>query len=248
MASFGKAVVNLDINISKRCSASLQWWIFGFPIWTRWVLFSCMLLSDSCAEEGAFQPGWALSWRWKLLLCILETDVSRHHHCPESRYAICVCRSFKTSGIRCMIGWEAATHEMRWREKGAKELWGIFVVFSWDLLLSSWHECCVCNVRKPEGKKTIPRRVAKWEDDIKVGPGIWTEFESCYIPVACSYLFLVLIHFGVSSSHCMPSKGTIVVNNDLEEIWKEAFLPHFETICHHMPGWTEGNHENLQSL
>lgn len=65
---------------------------------------------------------------------------------------------------------------------------------------------------------------------------MWTE--CIWISLCAIIYFCVLLYFGISCSDYISSNGTMVVNNDVEWIWKEAVLTQF---WDHMPSyaWTD---------
>jgi hypothetical protein len=48
-------------------------------------------------------------------------------------------------------------------------------------------------------------------------------------------------------SEYTQSSGRMLANDELERIWKEVVVTYFKVIFRHLPGETEGNHENPQS-
>jgi hypothetical protein len=58
------------------------------------------------------------------------------------------------------------------------------------------------------------------------------------------YLFLVYLTT-LSVSEYMASNERLIVNNELEMMWKEAVVAFFKLLSWNLPGGTEVNHENL---
>jgi hypothetical protein len=51
----------------------------------------------------------------------------------------------------------------------------------------------------------------------------------------------------VNNADYIRSNHYIVVNNELERMWKEAAMAYLKILTRHLPGLTEELHENYQS-
>jgi hypothetical protein len=62
------------------------------------------------------------------------------------------------------------------------------------------------------------------------------------------YLFIYsLFNDAFSISDYIASNKRMIVNNELERMWKETVVAQFKVLSRHLPGGTEGNHEKTQS-
>jgi hypothetical protein len=64
-----------------------------------------------------------------------------------------------------------------------------------------------------------------------------------FVLVFITYLFNDTVH----SWDYIALNDRMIMNIDLERMWKEAVVAWFEVLCRHLPGGTEENHQNFQS-
>jgi hypothetical protein len=60
--------------------------------------------------------------------------------------------------------------------------------------------------------------------------------------VICNFIYNLFNDAASNSEYIMSNDG-ILVNNELENTWKEAVAVKFNILSRHLPGWTDGDHE-----